>query len=164
MSLKNIISNNTQLDVPELQRYTVIYGNLQYQCNQHRRSWFRRGKVPSWRRLGIIFHTCLPILGCWPVSRSLFSPTLYNSPYHMQFSGAQRTQYPYPGESDQQTSPQHRPSVSGSTDISMSSQQSGRSSSASSRSQSSKNPVSPRPCLIACPSVANCYVSPHTAR
>ncbi|KAJ5333691.1 uncharacterized protein N7506_007474 [Penicillium brevicompactum] len=71
-------------------------------------------------------------------------------------SSAQRTQYPY-GESDQQTSP--RPSVSGSTDTSMSSQQSGRSSSASSRTQSSKNPVSAKFESI-CTPVANCAISP----
>ncbi|KAJ5951258.1 uncharacterized protein N7479_009671 [Penicillium vulpinum] len=56
----------------------------------------------------------------------------------MQSSGVPRTQFPYPEQLDQQTSPQ-RPSGSGSADISMASQQSGRSSSASSRSQSNKS-------------------------
>ncbi|KAJ5859705.1 hypothetical protein N7534_004982 [Penicillium rubens] len=52
--------------------------------------------------------------------------------------GVSRTQFPYPEQLDQQTSPE-RPSGSGSADTSMASQQSGRSSSASSRSQSSKS-------------------------
>ncbi|KAJ5145492.1 uncharacterized protein N7515_000056 [Penicillium bovifimosum] len=56
----------------------------------------------------------------------------------MQSPGSSRTQFPYPEPSAQQTSPQHR-SGSASADVPMASQQSGRSSSASSRSQPNKN-------------------------
>ncbi|KAJ5086403.1 Actin interacting protein 3 [Penicillium alfredii] len=60
----------------------------------------------------------------------------------MQSSSISRSQRPYPGDSGQQSPPpQHRPSVSeSSVDGSMASHTSGRSSSASSRSQASKNP------------------------
>ncbi|KAJ5494589.1 Actin interacting protein 3 [Penicillium fimorum] len=57
----------------------------------------------------------------------------------MQSSGVSRTPFPYPEHLDQQTSPQ-RPSGSGSADTPMATQQSGRSSSASSRSQSKNQP------------------------
>ncbi|KAJ5185777.1 Actin interacting protein 3 [Penicillium cf. griseofulvum] len=57
----------------------------------------------------------------------------------MQSSDVPKTQLPYSERLGQQTSPQ-RPSGSGSADISMATQQSGRSSSASSRSQSKNQP------------------------
>lgn len=93
------------------------------------------------RRLGIIFthawhpHSLLPYFSFSVLIPSVIWPTTL-----MQSSGVSRAQFPYPEQLDQQTSPE-RPSGSGSVNTSMASQQSGRSSSASSRSQSSKNQV-----------------------
>lgn len=94
------------------------------------------------RRLGIIFthawHTrsLLAYFSLSVLTTSVIWPIVL-----MQSPGTSRTQFPYPEHLDHQTSPE-RPSGSGSADTSMASQQSGRSSSASSRSQSSKNQVS----------------------
>lgn len=94
------------------------------------------------RRLGIIFtHAWQTRLLLAYFSLSVLPTSVIWPIVLMQSPGTSRTQFPYPEHLDHQTSPE-RPSGSGSADTSMASQQSGRSSSASSRSQSSKNQVS----------------------
>lgn len=136
---------------------TVMYCNVwQYIWHlgdQHHRSWLRRGKA---RGLGSFAHTHLHFLTRF----SLSAPTNFRKHslfYPMQSSG-QRTQYPY-SELDQQTSPQYR-TGSGGADTTMSSQPSGRSSSASSRSQSTKPTVCIPPNPLFAALVPNSVVPP----
>lgn len=134
----HIILRQNVTQITPRKENTFMYGNVwQYIWHlgdQHHRSWLRRawgGWVSSFTHTHLHFLTRFSLSVPTTLRKHrLFCP--------MQSSG-QRTQYPY-SESDQQSSPQRR-TGSGGADTTMSSQPSGRSSSASSRSQSSKPTV-----------------------